>query len=147
MLSFEPITIHQEPSFRKMVMDYWHFVVPGSFFLNDPIQAEAEFQSRYRWSGGSNHPYWMLLDDKRIGFFMMRHFEDGTACYMHDFFVVEKARGYGYGSEMFQLLRDHLKRRGVYQIQLSVQADNPAALAFWEKQGFQVIYHRLAQSI
>ena len=147
MLSFELITRDQELSFRKIVMEYWQFVVPSSFLLTNPVQAEAEYQSRYRWNGGNNNPYWIKFEGQPIGFFMMRVYQAGTAAYIHDFYLVEEARGKKHGSALYHLLRDYLKNRGVNQIYLSVQADNPRALAFWENQGFQIIYHRLAQSI
>jgi ribosomal protein S18 acetylase RimI-like enzyme len=142
-----PVTIEEERQFRQMVMEYWQFVIPGSFTLSDPIQAEAEFQERYQWSGGNNNPHWIKVDDRSVGFLMMRIYDDGVTAYIHDFYLTPNARRQGYGTELYSILREQLKDQGVKQVYLSVQADNPAALDFWKKQGFRVIYHRLAQSI
>jgi ribosomal protein S18 acetylase RimI-like enzyme len=142
-----PVTIEEERQFRQMVMEYWQFVIPGSFTLSDPIQAEAEFQERYQWSGGNNNPHWIKVDDRSVGFLMMRIYDDGVTVYIHDFYLTSNARRQGYGTELYSKLREQLKDQGVKQVYLSVQADNPAALDFWKKQGFRVIYHRLAQSI
>ena len=142
-----PVTIEEERQFRQMVMEYWQFVIPGSFTLSDPIQAEAEFQQRYQWSGGSNNPHWIKVDDRSVGFLMMRIYDDGVTAYIHDFYLTPNARRQGYGTELYCILREQLKDQGVNQVYLSVQADNPAALECCQKQGFRVIYHRLAQSI
>lgn len=142
-----PVTIEEERQFRQMVMEYWQFVIPGSFTISDPIQAEAEFQERYQWSGGNNNPHWIKVDDRSVGFLMMRIYDDGVTAYVHDFYLTPNARRQGYGTELYSKLREQLKDQGVKQVYLSVQADNPAALDFWKKQGFRVIYHRLAQSI
>ena len=141
------VTKDEEPQFREMVMEYWRFVIPGSFTLTDPIQAEAEFQQRYQWSGGNNNPHWILVDNRPVGFLMMRVYEDGVTAYIHDFYLTPDARRQGYGSKIFRTLQEQLKDRGVNQIYLSVQADNPVALDFWKKQGFRIIYHRLARTI
>jgi len=138
-----PVTIEEERQFRQMVMEYWQFVIPGSFTLSDPIQAEAEFQERYQWSGGNNNPHWIKVDDRSVGFLMMRIYDDGVTAYIHDFYLTPQ----GYGTELYSILREQLKDQGVNQVYLSVQADNPVALDFWKKQGFRIIYHRLARSI
>jgi len=142
-----PVTIEEERQFRQMVMEYWQFVIPGSFTLSDPIQAEAEFQERYQWSGGNNNPHWIKVDDRSVGFLMMRIYDDGVTAYIHDFYLTPDARRQGYGTELYSILREQLKDQGVNQVYLSVQADNPVALDFWKKQGFRIIYHRLARSI
>ena len=147
MLSFELITKDEEVAFRRMLISYWNQIIPSSFLLTDPIQAEAEYQGRYIWDGGSNNPYWIFLGDQRVGFFMLRIYDDGCQAYIHDFFLIEEARRQGQGTELYHLLRSHLKEQGIFQVYLSVQADNPIALNFWKKQGFEIVYHRLSQPI
>jgi len=120
-----PVTIEEERQFRQMVMEYWQFVIPGSFTLSDPIQAEAEFQERYQWSGGNNNPHWIKVDDRSVGFLMMRIYDDGVTAYIHDFYLTPNARRQGYGTELYSILREQLKDQGVNQVYLSVQADNP----------------------
>lgn len=142
-----PVTKDDEPQFREMVMEYWQLVMPGHFILSDPIQAEAEFQQRYSWRGGNSNPHWIMVDDRLVGFLMVRIYDNNVNAYIHDFYLVPDARRQGYGSKIFKKLQEKLKDRGVNQIYLSVQADNPGALDFWKKQGFKTIYHRLAQSI
>jgi ribosomal protein S18 acetylase RimI-like enzyme len=46
---------------------------------------------------------------------------------------------------MGRWLLSHLDRLGVEQIDLNVRHDSPAALAFWEAQGFGIAVYRMRQ--
>lgn len=90
---------------------------------------------------------WGVVGDERVGFLMVRFYPDGTSAYLHDFFIMEQARRQGKGREMFAALQAYLKKQGITQIELGVLADNKAALAFWQSQGFELISHRLSRSL
>ncbi len=142
-----PVKSGETGLFRQMLVEYWRDLVPEAPWLQDPILAEAQFKDRYRWNGGSNNPFWALVDGRRVGFLMYRIYEDKVTAYIHDFFIVAVARREGYGAEMYRELLSLLQNRGIAQIKLSVLADNPAALNFWSEQGFEVAYHRLTRCI
>jgi len=138
-----PITRSEESRFRQMLVAYWRDLVPEASFLEDAVRAEIEFLGRYQWSGGSNNPFWALVEDNPIGFFMFRIYEDGVAAYIHDFYIEPFARRQGYGTAMYDELHSLLKELGISKIHLSVLQDNPSALNFWIRQGFEISYHRL----
>jgi ribosomal protein S18 acetylase RimI-like enzyme len=142
-----PVTIREQGQFRQMLVEYWGDIVPDAPWLLDPILAEAQFQDRYRWDGGNNHPYWAVVDGRRVGFLMYRIYEDNVTAYIHDFFITATARREGYGTEMLRELLSLLQSWGIARINLSVLADNPIALSFWGAQGFEVAYHRLSRCI
>ena len=146
-MKITPITLSEQGEFREMLVDYWRDIVPDEPWLTDPVLAEAQFRERYRWDGGSNHPYWAFDGDRRIGFLMFRTLDDNVTVYVHDFFIAADARRQGFGDEMFQKLLSLLRERGISQIQLSVLADNPQALYFWQEQGFEIAYHRLSRTV
>jgi ribosomal protein S18 acetylase RimI-like enzyme len=142
-----PVTKGETLHFRRMLVDYWRDLVPEAPWLQDPILAEAHYEDRYRWGGGNISLFWSLVDGRRVGFLMVRIYEDNVTAYIHDFFIVAVARRQGLGTEMYRELLSLLRGRGIVKINLSVLADNPAALSFWREQGFEIVYHRLAKSV
>lgn len=142
-----PVTEREADLFRRMLVEYWRDLVPEAPWLQDPILAVAHYKDRYRWDGGNNNPFWALADGRRVGFLMVRIYEDNATAYIHDFFVASDARRQGLGTEMWKELLSFLGDRGIVKINLSVLADNPAALSFWRKQGFEIIYHRLSKFV
>ncbi len=142
-----PVTKGEADLFRRMLVEYWRDLVPEAPWLQDPILAEAHYEDRYRWDGGNNNPYWAFVDGRRVGFLMVRIYEDNVTAYIHDFFIVAVARRQGLGTEMYRELLSLLRDRGIVRINLSVLADNPVALNFWSEQGFEIAYHRLTNFI
>ena len=142
-----PVKSAESGQFREILVEYWRDLVPDAPFLKDPIVAEAQFNQRYRWNGGSNNPFWAIVDGHCIGFFMYRIYDDHVTAYIHDFFVKPAARRQRHGTEMYRQLLTLLKVKGIAQIGLSVLEDNPTALSFWREQGFEIEYHRLSQRI
>ncbi|MGB3712979.1 MAG: GNAT family N-acetyltransferase [Candidatus Promineifilaceae bacterium] len=142
-----PVTKGDADLFRRMLVEYWRDLVPDAPWLQDPILAEAHFKDRYRWDGGGKNPFWALVDGRRVGFFMVRIYEDDVTAYIHDFFIDAVARRQGLGTEMFRELLSLLQNRGIVRINLSVLADNPVALNFWREQGFEIAYHRLTKFV
>lgn len=142
-----PVTSGETDLFRHMLVDYWRDLVPKAPWLQDPILAEVQFKDRYQWNGGSNNPFWVLVDGRRVGFLMYRTHEDRVSVYIHDFYVVSEARRRGYGSEMLRQLLVELREKGITQVELSVLLDNRAGLAFWRAQGFEIESYRLSRPV
>jgi GNAT superfamily N-acetyltransferase len=94
-----------------------------------------------------------LLDDDRTEF-LLAFDDDGDAvgicqlryrlsvwtgsddCWLEDLFVVESARGGGYGRALVEAAFESARARGCKRIELDVNEQNEAALRFYESLGF-----------
>jgi ribosomal protein S18 acetylase RimI-like enzyme len=133
------------PQFRQMVKAYWQELMPKSNVVNDPERWEAYFQEEFTWAGGNNHPHWATVGDERIGFMTFEVADEEKKAMINNFYVAPDKRCHGYGRAMVRWLFTHLDALGVEQIDLNVRRDNPAALAFWQAQGFGIAGYRLRQ--
>ena len=59
-------------------------------------------------------------------------------CWLEDLFVLEHARGAGMGRALVDLAVSRARERGCRRIELDVNERNAAALALYERVGFQV---------
>ena len=57
-------------------------------------------------------------------------------CWLEDLFVAEDARGGGHGRELVEAAFESARARGCRRIELDVNEQNTAALAFYESLGF-----------
>lgn len=56
--------------------------------------------------------------------------------FLQELYVVPKARRLGLASRLVDYARDWLRGNGITAMSLEVLSGNPAALAFWKRQGF-----------
>ena len=56
---------------------------------------------------------------------------------IHDIEIKNECRGKGYGSKLISEFLDEMKKRGVTDVTLEVRVDNVAAIALYEKFGFE----------
>ena len=54
-------------------------------------------------------------------------------------YVRSSERGGGHAVAMLNLLLDHARTLGIRQVELAVSAENPAAMRFYQREGFQQI--------
>ena len=59
--------------------------------------------------------------------------------YIDDLCADENLRRQGIGQKLFSFVRDYARQIGCYHLTLNVWACNPAAMAFYEKQGMQML--------
>ena len=145
MLAFEQVNPNDINAFRSMVLAYWRDLMPYSDVMNDPVRQEAYFAEQYTWAGGSGHPYWVLLDGRRIGLVNFSISPNEKRAEVEDFFVIPEERRRGYGTEIMRWVFRQFDMHGVEQVDLTVRRDNPNALAFWEAQGFMLAKYHLRQ--
>jgi ribosomal protein S18 acetylase RimI-like enzyme len=144
-MRLEPVDPSNIEGFRRMVVGYWQELMPQSNVVQDGERQKAYFQESFNWDGGNRHPYWALVDGRKVGFASFAVDEADNAARIEDFYVVPEERRKGYGAALVQELYKHLDKRGVVLIELHVRRDNPNALAFWEAQGFRIASYRLRQ--
>ncbi len=130
-------------AFRSMAEAYWQEIMPSAAVVKNEQRRDAYFQQSFGWQADHQPPYWALVDDRQVGFV---HFSltPGRAT-IEDFYVAPPERRQGYGSAMVQALRQIFDTYSVEVVELHVRRDSPAALAFWEAQGFRIAAYRMRQ--
>lgn len=121
--------------FRGMVAVYWRELMPRSDVVNDPERWEACFRQQF------GQPYWMLEGGEPIG--LVAFHVSGKQAKVDEFYIAPEKRRLGYGTVLVKWLLGYLDGLGVKRIDLDVRRDTPAALAFWEAQGFGLAGYRL----
>jgi len=80
----------------------------------------------------------IVKNDEIIGWTAYyKGYPDGTSAYIAYIYLTE--RGKGYGGETINQLINTLKREGFLRILCAVALNNPAAIKFWHKMGFNKI--------
>lgn len=54
-------------------------------------------------------------------------------------YLRDSERGRGHAVAMLDLLLDHARALGIRQVELAVSAENPAAMRFYQREGFHEI--------
>lgn len=94
---------------------------------------------------GDNEKYISMKEDMEIGHCYVEYTRE--TAFIFDFFIYEKHRGMGYGTETLQLLLEHLLKHGCNKILLHVNNANKAAHKMYYHHGFihdeQLDYWRL----
>lgn len=67
--------------------------------------------------------------------------------YITNLFVMDAYQRRGYGQRLVHTVCDWLKDRGVTQVMLNVDVDNPNGARFWETQGFHPILTRMKREL
>jgi ribosomal protein S18 acetylase RimI-like enzyme len=133
------------PDFKKMVVAYWHELMPHSDLVKSHEGREIYFQERFSFENDSLNLFWAVEDGRKIGFVAFSVNEAKHSAMIEDFFVLPEFRRRGHGSAMVNALSSETDKLGVELIELTVRRDTPQALAFWEAQGFRIALHCLRQ--
>ncbi len=70
-------------------------------------------------------------------------FEHRYRGYIHDVFTRARFRRRGIGRRLVEELLNWFRDRGVIVVELTVAANNPDALPFWRRLGFQTYMHQM----
>ncbi len=87
--------------------------------------------------------YWIMLDDTRVGFVVLRHLPDWLApermiTTIAEFCVFAPHRRGGVGRAAVLAILEQERARGTYEVEAGILRDNAAAHAFWRALGFEV---------
>ena len=84
--------------FQKMVDAYWQELMPHSPMVKDMERRNAYFRKCFTWEGGNRHPYWAVVDGRRVGFVSFEVALANKSASVDDFYVALTERRKGYGS-------------------------------------------------
>jgi ribosomal protein S18 acetylase RimI-like enzyme len=99
---------------------------------------------------GAQELLWVVADDDRAGFLIVREFDDWpdtarTVLDIAECYVAPQFRRQGVGKAAIEALLDRERRRGTALIEASVLYRNEPAIAFWKSLGFTVRSIRTAR--
>jgi GNAT superfamily N-acetyltransferase len=152
MLRVTPVLRDEyEPLFR-MVRDYWaeHYADRG--FMREPDARAKRFHDEFWRDADFRYLWWARLDGPAIGFAKTELLEDPaweTQGDIGDFYIAPPFRLRGHGTAFVRWLLDWFIGRGVKSVRLFVRLDNPGALAFWRREGFETVqvWHQMRKAV
>ena len=86
---------------------------------------------------------WAFDGKRRVGFINFEIDARSKTADIQDIYIDQKDRRSGYGTEIMQSILKLCDQNSIECIELNVRRDNPAALAFWEKQRFITALYRM----
>jgi GNAT superfamily N-acetyltransferase len=89
------------------------------------------FQALIAWSGGNAVGLALFFPE-------FSSWRGRSGVFVQDLFVARALRGSGLGQAMMEAVYEHARHWGADYCKLAVYDDNEAAIAFYEKLGFQV---------
>jgi ribosomal protein S18 acetylase RimI-like enzyme len=103
----------------------------------DPMPRE-DFQAVYDALLASRNFYIVEVGGRVEGFYRITRYEGRAAhgAYLGTFAVAPEAQGTGLARRIIEDAIARLRAEGIRRVELQVEADNPRAIAFYEKLGF-----------
>lgn len=136
------VTEHSVSALREMACLIWPVayagIIPGSqidymlewMYAEETIRREiAEESIAYRW---------ITADGEKIGFLAAGPVASGAPCPLHKFYLLPDRQRCGHGSAAIVALASLVSAAGATSLELRVNRDNTAAIAFYRKNGFEV---------
>jgi len=152
MLRVTPVLRDEYDPLFRMVQDYWaeHHAERG--FVREPGAGPRRFHDEFWREADSRYLWWARLDGPPIGFAKTELIEDPvweTQGDIGDFYIAPPFRLHGHGAGFARWLRDWFTGRGVKSVRLFVRLDNPGALAFWKREGFETVqvWHQMRHAV
>ncbi|MEM7132518.1 MAG: GNAT family N-acetyltransferase [Chloroflexota bacterium] len=124
---------------------YWLELMPHSDVIQDANQRAQYFQDRFPLNTPDHLVQWAINNETIVGIVAARVEPANRRASIEDFYVLPTERSKGYGREMIRKLYQQFDTMDIERVDLNVRRDNPAALAFWEAQGFRIALYHLRQ--
>lgn len=140
---FRRVTPADEKRWRPLVDAYWLEIMPQADTVRTPAARDAYFARRFPSGADEPRVFWGLDAGEPIGFVSLS--VDGKTAKVNDFYVVPSRRRQGLGARLVEAVRETTDGMGIERLDLNVRRDNPAALKFWESQGFMIGHYELTQ--
>lgn len=115
----------------------------------DTLPLEA-YGNAFRTDPGGQELLWIIAEDVRVGFLLLRAFDDWpdttkTVLDIAECYVEPQCRRHGVGRAAIEALLERERERGTALVEASVLTRNAAALAFWQSLGFAARSTRTAR--
>lgn len=78
------------------------------------------------------------LDSKPVGFILVQSLHVWAICF--GLYVISEFRSRGVGHQLIKRAEEQLLKMNIHSLHLLVEIDNPRALAFYKKEGFEQGY-------
>jgi ribosomal protein S18 acetylase RimI-like enzyme len=133
---------------------FWQELMPHAPVVQDPSIRPAYFCHEFCLGQPGHRAWWAVVDDppaaggQRVGFCHLELNEDWAGrswAYIKGFYIEPRWRRQGIGRAFAQAILDHLRKQGLYRIDLHARSDTPAALAFWRAVGYDLASYRMRQ--
>jgi ribosomal protein S18 acetylase RimI-like enzyme len=151
MLTMFPVLRTERSRLFDMVDEYWRQIRPtGDHFANDPATRVRYFDDEFWEEQEQRFLWWAKLGETIVGFAKTELVEDPVwerLGYIGDFYIAWPFRRQGYGRAFARLIYEWFSQRGIKYMRLYVRVDNPSALVFWEKEGFETVRYQMRKML
>lgn len=119
----------------------------------DEVKIEAEDQVNSLLKNGLNtkgHWLFTVIDKEQgstIGNLWVNVDEKKKRAFLYDIELHEGFRGKGYGTASLRLLEEMLRRKRLRSLDLHVFADNPIAIEFYRKHGYETASYNMHKDL
>lgn len=147
MLIKEAILDEDIKDIAVLAHEIWHEYFP-LILSNDQIDYMVEkFQSYHAMKEQickEGYVYYkLLLDDKLIGYTAISINEEHKSIFLSKLYIHKSYRGLGYGSRVFQFLKELCLEKGLRKVWLTVNRFNENTIKAYEKRGFEKVDTRV----
>jgi ribosomal protein S18 acetylase RimI-like enzyme len=151
MLTMSPVSRDERRQLFQMVDQYLRQIRPtGDHFANDPHARSKYFDDEFWNEIADRFLWWAKLDDVVIGFAKVELVADPVwekLGYIDDFYIAPPFRRQGHGRAFAAMIYDWFAQKGIKYMRLYVRVDNPKALVFWEKEGFETVRYQMRKML
>ena len=145
MITLKPVASSEVERLIQIAAAYWQDLMPHSDRMQDGEQRHQYFQERFPLDRPNHLVQWAIAAEATVGLVACEVEPARKRASIKDFYILPHERRRGYGAAMLGKLCEQFDKLGIEQIDLNVRRDNPAALVFWEAQGFRVALYQLRQ--
>ena len=140
------IGTEEREALNEMAQRFWQELMPHAPVVQDPSIRPRHFEHEFRLGQPGHRAWWVLVGDERVGFAHLELDVDRAGrswAYVKGFYIEPRWRRQGIGRAFAGALLEGLREQGVCRIDLHARSDTPAALAFWQAVGYNLVSYRL----
>ncbi|MDF2803888.1 MAG: putative acetyltransferase [Anaerocolumna sp.] len=116
--------------------EYFPFILSEEqiIYMIDKFQSSNAMKNQIQQEG---YVYYKLLEEKRlIGYFAIREDKDDRSLFLSKLYLHKSSRGKGYGTTVFQYLKEFCLNNNYNKIWLTVNKYNEGTINAYIKRGF-----------
>lgn len=92
-------------------------------------------------------PRGIYCDDTLVGFLMYAQDPDDGLYYINRLMIDEKYQSKGYGRQALEILIEHLRSKGIKQVDILHRPDNEIAIKLYRSLGFELTKETLGEDV